>query len=264
MPSWFAKVFGREAGNPSAQGSEMHDGPRTGNPILLDKEEEPPSLPRRVVEAPVLVDEKEETGPTEEVRIKARVDAFDTCTFLVDRPVFEGHSLLCTDPEDAYAAPLAQTLFEVAGIQSVLLHSMTVTVTRNPLMEEDWESTAREIGSRVRAFLQSGRAAVSEEFTGSLPPEDEIRRKLESVLDTAINPGIAGHGGSITIERIEGNTVYIQMRGGCQGCAASRLTLRDGVARLFRDAVPSLGAVLDVTDHSAGKNPYYTEAPAEV
>jgi Fe-S cluster biogenesis protein NfuA len=50
--------------------------------------------------------------------------------------------------------------------------------------------------------------------------------------------------------------VYVEMSGGCQGCALSRATLRQGVERMLREAVPELTAVHDVTDHASGENPY--------
>jgi len=46
------------------------------------------------------------------------------------------------------------------------------------------------------------------------------------------------------------------MSGGCQGCSLSRMTLRQGVERMLREAVPELTAVHDVTDHASGDNPY--------
>ena len=57
-------------------------------------------------------------------------------------------------------------------------------------------------------------------------------------------------------------SLIIQMMGGCQGCAASDVTLRQGIYEAFRSAVPQIGAILDNTDHSAGKNPFYTQMPA--
>ena len=77
-----------------------------------------------------------------------------------------------------------------------------------------------------------------------------------------INPGIAAHSGMIRLDRVEGNTVYVEMQGGCQGCAASDVTLRQGIHQVFRKVVPQIGAILDVTDHSAGTNPFYTQMPA--
>ena len=48
------------------------------------------------------------------------------------------------------------------------------------------------------------------------------------------------------------------MGGGCQGCSAADVTLKSGIHRAFRDAVPRLGAIYDDTDHEAGTNPFFS------
>ncbi len=47
------------------------------------------------------------------------------------------------------------------------------------------------------------------------------------------------------------------MGGGCQGCGAADVTLRQGVERMIREAVPEVLEIIDLTDHAAGQNPYY-------
>jgi Fe/S biogenesis protein NfuA len=57
---------------------------------------------------------------------------------------------------------------------------------------------------------------------------------------------------------VRGNSVYISMGGGCQGCSAADQTLKQGIHQAFRNAVPQVGAIYDETDHSAGTNPYFS------
>ena len=78
------------------------------------------------------------------------------------------------------------------------------------------------------------------------------------MLDTAINPAVAGHGGMVSLLDVKDNTVYLQMGGGCQGCGAADVTLRQGVERMIREEVPEVLEIIDLTDHAAGQNPYYT------
>ena len=47
------------------------------------------------------------------------------------------------------------------------------------------------------------------------------------------------------------------MLGGCQGCGMAAATLRQGIEKILKDSIPELVAVVDVTDHDAGENPYY-------
>jgi len=56
---------------------------------------------------------------------------------------------------------------------------------------------------------------------------------------------------------VRGSEIFIEMVGGCQGCALSRMTLKQGVERMVRQAVPEISAVHDVTDHTSGDNPFY-------
>jgi Fe/S biogenesis protein NfuA len=79
------------------------------------------------------------------------------------------------------------------------------------------------------------------------------------VLDEQVNPAIAAHGGRADLVALdeEKKVAYITMSGGCQGCAMSRLTLTQGIEASLREAIPELNAVIDVTDHDSGVNPFY-------
>jgi Fe/S biogenesis protein NfuA len=90
------------------------------------------------------------------------------------------------------------------------------------------------------------------------PPRGAIADKVQAVLDQQVNPGIAAHGGQIVLLDVKDTEVFMEMTGGCQGCAMSRMTLRQGVERMIRQAVPEVTAIHDVTDHAAGESPYYT------
>ena len=90
------------------------------------------------------------------------------------------------------------------------------------------------------------------ELTGSI--EDKVRQ----LLDGQINPALAMHGGFAALDRVEDDVVYVTMGGGCQGCAVSAMTLREGIARSIKEAIPEVSEVIDSTDHALGENPYYT------
>ena len=57
---------------------------------------------------------------------------------------------------------------------------------------------------------------------------------------------------------VEGTTVFLTMGGGCQGCALSAATLREGIQVAIKEAIPEVTDIIDATDHSAGDNPFYT------
>jgi Fe/S biogenesis protein NfuA len=86
---------------------------------------------------------------------------------------------------------------------------------------------------------------------------DPLASRVQELLDDRVNPGLAGHGGQVSLMGIEENRVILQFGGGCQGCGMVDTTLRDGVAATLQQAIPEIAEVVDVTDHAAGENPYY-------
>jgi Fe/S biogenesis protein NfuA len=87
---------------------------------------------------------------------------------------------------------------------------------------------------------------------------EEMKTRLQDLIDTMINPAVAGHGGFVELLDVKDNKVYLQMGGGCQGCGAADITLKAGIERLIKEEIPEIDEVLDATDHAAGTNPYYT------
>ncbi|MCM2971333.1 Fe-S biogenesis protein NfuA [Larsenimonas suaedae] len=86
------------------------------------------------------------------------------------------------------------------------------------------------------------------------PMEDRINY----ILYSEINPGLAAHGGEVKlIQLTEDNVAVLQFGGGCQGCAAVDVTLKQGVERTIIERIPEITAVRDVTDHSDTTNAYY-------
>jgi Fe-S cluster biogenesis protein NfuA len=177
---------------------------------------------------------------------------------MVNRPLFEGRSWLFSNFEEAAGSPLAELVFSVDSVETLLIHDSTAVVTKTgPKGLSDWEALAKEVGGALRKTLVAGTDLISKEIIAKIPSEEVVREEIQKVIDTEVNPGVAGHGGRITLTAVTGNTVIIEMGGGCQGCSAADLTLKQGIHSAFRKAVPYIGAIYDETDHAAGSNPYY-------
>jgi Fe/S biogenesis protein NfuA len=94
----------------------------------------------------------------------------------------------------------------------------------------------------------------------SLGVAGPLGQRAVRVLDEDVNPAIASHGGRADLVALDEDQkiAYIKLSGGCQGCAMSRLTLSQGIETSLREALDELTAVIDVTDHASGVNPFYT------
>ncbi len=100
--------------------------------------------------------------------------------------------------------------------------------------------------------------AIGGETIGELT--GPLAEQVAQVLAGHVNPAIAGHGGAAELVGVEDSDVYLRLLGGCQGCGLAAVTLRQGIERILRDAIPEIGQVIDVTDHASGSNPYYESA----
>ena len=114
--------------------------------------------------------------------------------------------------------------------------------------------------------LVNPNAPTPEEAAPGVPPEvlaqgitGPLALRVIAVLEQSVNPAIASHGGRADLVALneDDGTAYLRLSGGCQGCAMSQMTLRQGIESALLEEVPELTRILDVTDHGSGENPFY-------
>lgn len=114
----------------------------------------------------------------------------------------------------------------------------------------DWVETLNESGFKVE---NPNIAPV-----GSKPLEGPLADRVKQVIDQYVNPGVAQHGGFVTLVEVRESAAFVELQGGCQGCGLASVTLRQGIERIIKDQVPEIESVEDVTNHQAGSNPYFS------
>ncbi len=88
--------------------------------------------------------------------------------------------------------------------------------------------------------------------------DSPIEDRINYVLYNDINPGLAAHGGEVSlVEVTDENIAILQFGGGCQGCGMVEATLKDGVEKALMQQVPEIAAIRDMTDHSDRSQAYY-------
>jgi len=91
--------------------------------------------------------------------------------------------------------------------------------------------------------------------------DSPLEEQINYILYTEINPGLASHGGEVSLvellEEENGQVAVLKFGGGCQGCSAVDMTLKDGVEKTLLEKVPGIVGVKDETDHSVTANAYY-------
>ena len=88
--------------------------------------------------------------------------------------------------------------------------------------------------------------------------DSPIEDRINYLLYNEVNPSLAAHGGDVSlVEVTEDNFAILRFGGGCQGCSAVSITLKDGVEKTLTEQIPELAGVRDMTDHTDRSNAYY-------
>ena len=136
----------------------------------------------------------------------------------------------------------------------------------------DYEGFRAWFEARSEPFLQDAEVECQEDSMGgqltikapnsrvpNIKPDSPMEDKVNYFLQSEINPGLAAHGGMVSLVEItEDKTAILQFGGGCQGCAAVDVTLKNSVEATLLERIPELSGVQDLTDHSLNENAYFT------
>lgn len=197
------------------------------------------------------------------IRAETSVADPNSCKFTVSMTVHPGGPFFFNTRDQAAGSPLVERLFALAGVTHVLVADNVVTVAKQAAVS--WEELRSEVGAVIRTQLLTGVRAILEApqpAPSGGRSDDEIREVVQALLDRETNPSIAAHGGKISIVEVKDSNLYISMSGGCQGCAASPVTLRQGFELMVRRVAPGIADIIDTTDHGAGSRPFYRRVNA--
>ena len=126
--------------------------------------------------------------------------------------------------------------------------------------------------SRSEAYLEDAQVDYQEDQMGGqltikapnarvpkVGPDAPIEDRINYVLYNEINPGLAAHGGMVSLVEVTSESqAVLQFGGGCQGCSAVDITLKSSVETTLLEQVPELTGVIDHTDHTVTDNAYYS------
>ncbi|MEM8796252.1 MAG: NifU family protein [Pseudomonadota bacterium] len=161
--------------------------------------------------------------------------------------------------ENAEKSPLAQTLFEVDGVEAVFFGYDFITITKSADMP--WPHLKPAVLGAIMEHFMAGLPVVREDAdiaaeTGGEEffdeADTEIVNTIKELLETRVRPAVAQDGGDITFHGFKDGTVYLNMRGACAGCPSSTATLKHGIQNLLRHFIPQVESV-----EAYGQQPSY-------
>ena len=154
--------------------------------------------------------------------------------------------------EKAEASPLAKKLFAFPYVKGVFITSNFVTVTRDESIE--WFEVIPELKELIKLHVESGEEIFSEEMItevdSEMAPETisgDIDKKIMDLLDEFIRPAVEGDGGTIHFKSFINGKVTLVLKGACNGCPSTKVTLKQGVENLLRRMLPEVQEVIAET-----------------
>lgn len=171
-----------------------------------------------------------------------------TMKFLPGREVLGQGTLEINTPADALQSPLAQSLFDIAGVRGVFLGKDFITITKDE--SKTWATMKPPVLTAIMEHFTANKPVLATEGTASSEAraegEDPVITKIRDLLDHKIRPAVAQDGGDITFQSFEDGIVYLNLKGACAGCPSSTMTLKAGVENLLRHYIPEVREVRQV------------------
>ena len=72
--------------------------------------------------------------------------------------------------------------------------------------------------------------------------DEEMREEVEAVLET-LRPTLMKDGGNVVLMDIDDGVVKLQMVGACSSCSSSAMTLKMGIERALKKAIPMVRCI---------------------
>jgi Fe/S biogenesis protein NfuA len=94
----------------------------------------------------------------------------------------------------------------------------------------------------------------------AVPRAGQSFERVADLFEREVNPMVARHGGVVELIDVQEAVVMLRMGGGCQGCGMASVTLRQGIEGVLAQYIPEVKAVVDITDHGSGANPYFASS----
>lgn len=143
-------------------------------------------------------------------------------------------------------SPLAERLFELAGVREVFISPDFLTVLRHP-SREPWTELRYQVLGTLADHLDSGVAAVDGVAVETPRQDEPIAEEIREVLARHVRPGVARDGGDVQFVSFDAasGVLTILMLGACGGCPSAAATLKATVEALVRRYVPEVRTVLE-------------------
>ncbi len=190
----------------------------------------------------------------------------DAMKFVADRLMVTG-TYEFNDPDEVTGIPLLEKLFNFPFVTGLFISGNFISVTKNNLVE--WGDVSGELREFIQNFLKENQWVIDdvkksleemeqaaeqgdgqqlEDIEEQFSREDlnEVELKIVDLLDEYVRPAVEQDGGAIVFKNFEPEVgkLTVQMKGACNGCPSSTVTLKSGIEQLFHRMMPEVKEVV--------------------
>jgi len=160
----------------------------------------------------------------------------NTVKFILKEPVALSIPRSFPSLEIARTDTLAKALFDVSGVESLVMIDKWITITKNEDIE--WNKLLPELAPIIRQAppLASG-DEKPEMSINSGAQDDPFLQKVFDVLKERIFPFMAADGGGMEVVSRNGKQVMIRYTGACQNCPAGLVGTLMGIEGVLKAEV---------------------------
>ncbi|MFZ9681091.1 MAG: NifU family protein [Bacteroidia bacterium] len=185
---------------------------------------------------------------------------------ITNRPLLSGYLLEVDRQHISDLSPLAKGLLEFPSLSSVMISNHFVSLTK--ASDEEWSELIPVFRDFMMHYLNAALPVVdatlwpevAHRYTldatfpasssqGNEPQAREagaLESRIDEILRDYIQPAVEQDGGAIQLKSFDpvSGQVRVVLRGACNGCPSSSLTLKSGIENLLRRMVPEVREVV--------------------
>ena len=193
--------------------------------------------------------------------IQVKPGATDQHKCFVTSKAISSREAIYKDSQDALASPIAGKIFGFSWAAEVRVGTDFVEVLKQDWVS--WDVLEEPLRGMIEEHFSQATDPIEENPIQDPPKvadalSSDEGKIIQQLIEEQINPALANHGGFVVLHDVKDNRVFLEMGGGCQGCAMSYQTMKEGIETSIKEVLPDIIEVIDVTNHAAGDNPYYS------
>ena len=173
----------------------------------------------------------------------------NTLKFIPEKDISVDRSYIFKKTDDLKNNDFLKDLFDVDGVESILIDSGFISVTKNN--GSSWAVLRTILTSKIGVFLEKNNYVIDltlnkEKVNDNKKPLTDTEKSIVELLETRVKPVVASHGGEISFNSFKNGTVYLELKGSCAGCPSSTATLKMGIENMLKHYHKDIKEVVEI------------------